>query len=178
MKQQSYKKLKTIPAANSPAALIVVIIAAGVPFCCGKYFELSTPGAFDSGAYVYSAKHLLDGAKLGIDEIPTAQSGTLLVNITGVRLFGFSDTGPKIIQMLLQLAAFTAMFIALKKLYGTAAAGFSATIACVYLSSPLLAKFGNVKEQYLIAFAILGISFYILAKASGKSLPLFFSGAF
>jgi len=34
---------------------IIIAILAAIPFCMGKYFEFNSPGAFDSGAYVYSA---------------------------------------------------------------------------------------------------------------------------
>ena len=72
--------------------LVVIAILAAIPFSLGKYFEFSTPGAWDSGGYVYSAAHILSGAKIGVDEKSSAQFGTLLVNILGVRLFGFSDS--------------------------------------------------------------------------------------
>jgi hypothetical protein len=52
---------------------IIIAVLAGIPFCMGKYFEFNSPGAFDSGAYVYSAKHILDGAKIGVEEKPSAQ---------------------------------------------------------------------------------------------------------
>ena len=40
-------------------ALGVVVVLAGIPFGLGKYFEFNSPGPFDSGAYVYSAAHIL-----------------------------------------------------------------------------------------------------------------------
>ena len=51
--------------------LIIIAILTAIPFCMGKYFEFNSPSAFDSGAYVYSAKRILDGAKIGIDEKPS-----------------------------------------------------------------------------------------------------------
>jgi len=66
----------------SMAALCIAI-----PFGLGKYIEFNSPGAYDSGAYVYSAKHVLDGARVGIDEKVSARMGTLLVNMLGVKLF-------------------------------------------------------------------------------------------
>jgi len=158
-------------------ALLLIITLAAIPFALGKYFEFSTPGAFDSGAYVYSAKHVLDGAKIGIDELPSAQIGTLLVNILGVRIFGFNEIGPEIIQMLLQATALIFMFVATRKVFGQIAAGVAVITTAVFLSAPLIAKFGNVKEQYMIAFMIIGISSFILSKITEKKFWVIIAGA-
>lgn len=157
---------------------ILIAILAAIPFSMGKYFEFNTPDPFDSGAYVYSAKHILDGAEIGVDEKPSAKLGTLLVNILGVSLFGFSETGPELIQMLLQAGALILMFIAMRKLFGTLPAAVGVIIASFYLSSPLIAKFGNVKEQYMIAFMVLGISCFVLHQLGGKWFWAFLGGAF
>lgn len=141
-------------------AIIIAVVIAGGFFFTGKYIEFNSPGAFDSGGYVYSAEHVLRGAKLGVDEKPGARMGTLLVNMLGVAVFGFNETGPKLIQMLLQAAALVFMFVTLRKLYGNLAACFGVIIASMYLSSPLIAKYGNVKEQHMIAVMILGICCY------------------
>ena len=109
--------------------LIIIAILAAIPFCMGKYFEFNSPSAYDSGAYVYSAKRILDGAKIGIDEKPSAQMGTLLINMLGVKLFGFNDIGPKLIQAILQAAALVLMFIAMRKLFGTMPADIGVIIA-------------------------------------------------
>ena len=164
-KQQSKKKLPV---------LVIVAILAAIPFGLGKYFEFNTPDAFDGGGYVYSAKHILDGAKIGVDEKPSAQLGTLLVNMAGVRLFGFSDTGPEVIQTLLQALALMLMFIAMRKLFGTLSAAVGVIVASVYLSSPLIAKFGNVKEQYMIAFMVMAISCFVLAQLRSRQWWLTF----
>jgi hypothetical protein len=142
--------------------IVALILAAGIPFLLGKYFELNYPDPFDSAIYVYSAQHILHGAKIGVEEVPSAQIGTLLVNLVGVALFGFNETGPKLIQGLLQIAAFVMMFIALRKLFGRMAAAVSVIVASFYLSAPVIAKFGNVKEQHMIAFMVMGISCFIL----------------
>lgn len=148
--------------------IVLTIILAGAVFGLGKYFEFNTPGAFDSGAYVYSAAHILDGAKIGVEEKPSAQLGTLLVNLLGVKLFGYKELGPELIQAFLQAAALVLMFIAIRKLYCTLAAFVGTFIAAFYLSAPLIAKFGNVKEQYMIAFMVMGISFFVLYQLSDK----------
>lgn len=146
----------------------LAIILAGIPFALGKWFEFHSPDPFDGGAYVYSAAHILQGAEIGVEEKPSAQLGTLLVNMLGVKIWGFSDTGPKTMQMLLQIAALTLMFIALYRLYGTLAAAVGVIIASLYLSSPLIAKDGNVKEQYMIAFMVMGVSCYIFYILRGR----------
>ena len=138
------------------AVIAAIIILAAIPFVLGKYFELNYPDPFDSGANVYSAKHILEGARIGIEEKPSAALGTLLVNIAGVWLFGFNEIGPKLIQGILQAAMLVFMFIAMRKLFGTLAAAVGVIVASLYLSSPLVAKFGNVKEQYMIVFMVMG----------------------
>jgi 4-amino-4-deoxy-L-arabinose transferase-like glycosyltransferase len=156
----------------------IVAILAAIPFALGKYCEFNSPGPFDSGAYVYSAKRILDGAVIGVDEKPSAQLGTLLVNMLGVRLFGFSETGPKLIQTILQAAALILMFIAIYRLFGTLPAAVSVIVASSYLSAPLIAKFGNVKEQYMIAFMVMAISCFVLRQLGGGWWWAVLAGAF
>jgi len=158
---------------------VVIAILTAIPFSLGKYFEFNFPDPYDSGAYAYSAKHILEGAEIGVDEKPSAQIGTLLVNMLGVWLSGdFSETGPKFMQMLLQAAALLLMFIAMRKLFGTLPAAVGVIIASVYLSAPVIAKFGNVKEQYMIAFMILAISSFVLYQLGGKWRWAILAGAF
>jgi len=158
--------------------LIIIAILAAIPFCMGKYFEFNSPSAYDSGAYVYSAKRILDGAKIGIDEKPSAQMGTLLINMLGVKLFGFNDIGPKLIQAILQAAALVLMFITMRKLFGTLPAAVGVIIASTYLSAPLMAKYGNVKEQHMIAFMIMGVSCFVLYQLSDRFWLAILAGAF
>ena len=159
-------------------AVISTVILGGIPFGLGKYIEFHSPGPFDSGAFVYSAQHLLQGAKLGVDELSSARPGTLLANIIGVRLFGYNDTGPKIVQMALQLSALTFMFYTLRKVFGSASAVVGTTIAAIYLSAPLIAKFGNVKEQFMIPFMIAAACCFLLYGVSQKRCWLIASGFF
>ena len=158
--------------------LATIVILAAIPFVLGKYFEFNSPGPFDSGAYVYSAEKILRGATIGVDERPSAQMGTLLVNILGVWLCGFSETGPKLIQGLLQAAALILMFIALRKLFGTLPAAVGVIVASVYLSAPLIAKFGNVKEQHMIAFIVMAMSCFVLRQLGGRWWWAALAGAF
>jgi 4-amino-4-deoxy-L-arabinose transferase-like glycosyltransferase len=153
---------------NSRLSMILILILAGIPFAIGRYFEFNYPDPFDSASNVYSAKHILDGARIGIDELPSAALGTLLVNILGVRLFGFSEFGPKLIQMVCQAAALVAMFAAMRKLFGKLPAAVGVIVASVYLSSPLVAKFGNVKEQYMIACMMTAMSLFVLRQLGGE----------
>ena len=165
---------------KSPAAAIIfTVVLAAIPFFMGKYIEFNSPDPFDSGCYVYSAQHIINGAKIGADEKPSAQMGTLLINIIGVRLFGFNETGPKLIQMILQAAALVLMFIAMRRLFGTMlSASVGVIIASIYLSAPLIAKFGNVKEQHMIAFMIMGMSCFVLYQLNGKWWYAVPAGAF
>ncbi|MHC4437284.1 MAG: ArnT family glycosyltransferase [Planctomycetota bacterium] len=164
---------------KSPAvAIIIAAILAAIPFSMGKYIEFNSPDPFDSGSYVYSAQHIINGARIGIDEKPSAQMGTLLINILGVRLSGYNEIGPKLIQMILQAGAFVLMFIAMRKLFGTLAASVGVIIASIYLSAPLIAKFGNVKEQHMIAFMIMGMSCFVLYQLNGKWWCAIPAGAF
>ncbi len=163
---------------NRLIAYIVIAVLAAIPFSLGKYLEFNSPGAFDSGAYVYSAKHILDGAQIGVEEKPSAKLGTLMLNMLGVKLFGFSDTGPKIVQMVFQIAALLLMFVAMTKLFGILPAGVGVIVASVYLSAPLIAKFGNVKEQYMIAFMVMGISCFVLRQLGGRWWWALLAGGF
>ncbi|MFC1738219.1 ArnT family glycosyltransferase [Planctomycetota bacterium] len=158
--------------------LALVVILAGIPFSMGKYIEFNSPGPFDSGAYVYSAAHIVNGAEIGPEEKPSARLGTLLVNMLGVWLFGYNETGPEIIQMIMQAAALVLMFAACRKLFGTLSAAVGVIVASTFLSSPLFAKFGNVKEQYMIACMVLGMSSFILYQLGGKWWWALLAGAF
>lgn len=177
-KPQDKKASATNPRIKHLLILITIFILAAIPFSLGKYFEFNSPGAFDSGAYVYSAKHILDGAKIGVDEKPSAQTGTLMINMLGVRLCGFSETGPKLIQGILQAGALLLMFVAMLKLFGVLPAAVGVIITSVYLSAPLIAKYGNVKEQYMIAFMILGISCFVLRQLEDKWWYALLAGLF
>jgi len=156
---------------------LVVAVLAGIPFILGKYFEFKCPDPYDSGCYVYSAEHVLKGARIGYEEKPSAQAGTLLMNMLGVSLSGFNETGSKVLQGLFQIGAFAFLFITIRRLYGTLAAVLSVTIASVYLSAPLIAKFGNVKEQFMIAFMITGICCFVYYQLSGRWWWAVLSGA-
>jgi len=147
---------------------LALCVLAGIPFVLGKYFELSVPDAFDSGGYIYSAQHILSGARVGYEEKPSAQPGTLLVNMLGVKLSGFNETGAKVLQGLFQVAALTFMFIVLRRLWGTLAGVIGVTVASIYLSAPVIAKFGNVKEQFMIALMVMGICSFVFYQLTGR----------
>ena len=157
------------PLARYALLCLLLFGAAAIPFSLGKYIEFNSPGAFDSGAYVYSAWHVHQGAQLGVDEKPSAQLGTLLVNMLGVYLTNeFSETGPKTIQLLMQAAALILMGLTLKRLLGTLPAALAVFLAATYLSAPCLAKFGNVKEQYMIAVMIAAVCCFIFGQISAR----------
>ncbi len=176
------KKNRKIPNAefsilNSKFSTIIIVILAGIPFLLGRYFEFNYPDPFDSAANVYSAQHILNGARIGIDENPSASLGTLLVNMLGVRLFGFSEFGPKLIQTIMQAVAFVLMFVAMRKIFGKLPAAVGVIVAAIYTSSPLIAKFGNVKEQYMIACMVMAVSLLIIRQLGGKWWLGFLAGA-
>ncbi len=166
--------------------LVIITILTAIPFFVGKYIELSSPGPFDSGANVYSAAHILAGAKIGVEEKQSASIGTLLVNILGVWLFGYNDFGPKLVQGILQAAALILMFIAMRKLFGMLPAAVGVIVASVYLSAPLIAKLGNDKMQYTVAAMVLSMSCFVLrqlpsagsGQAGGKWWYAVLAGAF
>jgi len=159
------------------AGVLLAIALAAIPFCMGKYIEFNSPGPFDSGSYVYSAQRVVEGARLGIDERASAKIGTLLANMLGVWLFGFSETGPMIVQTVLQLAALGLLFYALRRLYGLLAAAVTLSVVSIYLSSPAIMKFGNVKEQYMIAFMVMGVSCFVLRQLGGRWFWALLAGA-
>jgi 4-amino-4-deoxy-L-arabinose transferase-like glycosyltransferase len=161
---------------NLLVALSLVVFA-GIPFALGKYFELEYPDPYDSGSYVYSAQHVLSGARVGYEEKPSAQAGTLLVNMLGVKLTDYNETGSKVLQGLFQVAAFTLMFVTIRRLYGSLAAVISVTVASIYLSAPVIAKFGNVKEQFMIALMVMGICCFIWYRLTGRWWWALLSGA-
>jgi hypothetical protein len=158
--------------------IIAVLVLAGIPFAMGKFFEFNQPDPFDSGAYAYSAWHVYQGASFGKDEIISTQPATFLVNYIGVAMFGFSELGPEIMQMILQLLALGLMFYTLRRCFGKTAAILCTAIASIYLSAPVIAKFGNVKEQFMIAFMVMAACFLILAIKTKKEWLWAITGAF
>jgi hypothetical protein len=159
-------------------AIVLSLVLAAIPFATGKYIEFHTGGAFDSGAYLYSANRVLHGAIPNVTEAVTAKVGTLLLNMLGVSLFGYHDYSAKIIQMFLQMAALVTMFFVMRRVFGALAAGMTLFVASFYLSAPVIAKYGNVKEQYMIAFMMLGISMLLMRHMSGKWFWAVLAGAF
>jgi hypothetical protein len=104
--------------------------------------------------------------------------GTLLVNMLGVKLFGFNETGPKLIQTILQAGALLLMFAAMVKLFGVLPAAVGVIITSIFLSAPLMAKYGNVKEQHMIAFMVLGVSCFVLYQLGNRWWYAILAGAF
>ena len=162
---------------NSKFSMVIIVILAGIPFVLGRYFEFNYPDPFDSAANVYSAQHILNGARIGIEETPSAALGTLLVNMLGVRLFGFSEFGPKLVQTVMQAVALVLMFVAMRKMFGKLPAAVGVIVAAIYTSSPLIAKFGNVKEQYMIACMVMAVSLLIMRQLGGGWWLGFLAGA-
>ena len=175
-KMKILKKINSLMAINLYEILLLALIL--VPFILGKYCELNIPGPFDSGAYTYSAKHVLDGAQIGVDEVPSAKVGTLLMNMLGVKLFGYSDVGPKIVQGFFQLIALGMMYFSSRKFFGKFASFLCTFVASFMISAPLIAKFGNVKEQFMVAFMVIGISAFVLYLGTKIKWLAIISGGF
>lgn len=148
-------------------AVVAAVILGGIPFYYGKVIEFGTNGPFDGGMNVYTAQQVVNGGRIGIDVFPSASQATLLVNIIGVKLFGFSELGPKLIQMVMQLAALALMFYALRRIFGGLEAVIGVALAAFYLSCPPYVKFGNVKEQFMIAGMIIAACGIMLRYAGG-----------
>ncbi len=180
-------KTRIAPAAASPAAgkardwraigiLVLVAVLAAIPFFYGKYREFHTDDPFDSGMNIYTARQILEGGKIGVEVFPSARPATLLANVIGVGLFGYSEFGPKLMQMLMQMAALGLLFYTLRKVYGNLPAAMAVILASFYLSCPFFAKFGNVKEQYMIACMIVAACGLILRHGGGAWWWLVISG--
>lgn len=153
---------------KTPLFIFLALSLAALPFAYGKYLEFGTNDAYDSGLNVYDAHRILQGEKIGDTIFPSARPATLLVNIIGVGMFGYSETGPKLIQAVMQLTALGLMFYALWRLYGYGPATLALVLAAFYLSCPPYAKFGNVKEQYMIACMMVAASTLLLRQMGGR----------
>ncbi len=158
-------------------ALGLTLLMGGIPFAIGKYTEFALPGPFDSGAYVYAAESLLQGRQLGTDVVISAQPATLLLNLAGVWVFGFNEIGPKLIQMLMQLGALAMIYSVLRRLYGLPAAVIGVSVAAIFLSAPLIAKYGNVKEQFMISVMVMGICCFVQYRLHGGWWRAILAGA-
>lgn len=156
--------------------LAAAVMLAAIPFFYGKYREFHTDDPFDSGMNIYTARQILEGGKIGVEVFPSARPATLLVNVIGVGLFGYSEFGPKLMQMLMQMAALGLLFYTLRKVYGNLPAAAALILASFYLSCPFFAKFGNVKEQYMIACMIAVACGLILRHRGGPWWWLMISG--
>jgi 4-amino-4-deoxy-L-arabinose transferase-like glycosyltransferase len=162
---------------NSRITGLVIAALIVIPFGIGKYIELGTNLPWDNAAHAYSAQHILSGAEIGVDEKPSASVGTLLLNMAGVKLFGFNQTGPKVISLVLQIATLLAMFYITRELFGIRPAAICVIIAAVYLASPMVAR-DSLKEQYLTSFAVLGISCFVIWQLGGHIWWGLLAGAF
>jgi len=69
------------------------------------------------------------------------------------------------------------MFFTAKRIFGKSAAAISVIVASVYLSAPFIAKFGNVKEQFMVAMMIIGVCLVALRHMGGNWYLSFLAGA-
>jgi len=98
--------------------ILLAIGLAMIPFISGKILEFRSDGPFDGARVVYDAQMILHGGKFPQDYVPTARPAMLLVNVIGVGIFGYSELGPELLQLLFQTAALGLMFFTLRKVYG------------------------------------------------------------
>ncbi len=157
---------------------IITLVIAAIPFIIGKYYEFNTDDPFDGALNIFHAHELSLGKKLGVDIFPSAGAATLLVNFIGIKLFGYSEIGPIIIQSFMQIAALSCAFICIRKLFGNIPACISVILGSFYLSCQPYAKFGNVKEQYMIACMIIAACSFIYYELYNKKYLLMICGAF
>lgn len=158
------------------AVIALTLVLSGIPFAYGKYCEFCRKGPFDGGLNIYAAKVIVDGGIVGRDIAPSARPATLLVNVVGVGICGYSELGPKLIQMLMQLGALVLMFITLRRVFGNLPACVGVVLAAFFLSCPPYAKFGNAKEQFMIACMIVAACSLMLTHSGGSKWWLLLSG--
>ncbi len=189
MQKRSSKKeshLKNDPTPESALKLpwkrlvsvLIPFALAAIPFIYGKYIEFNTPGAFDGALYVYDANQVVQGKLIGKEVAPTARPATLLTNMVGVWLFGYSELGPKVLQTLMQIVALILMYITLCRIYGRFPAAIALILAASFLSCPPFAKYGNVKEQFMIACMVISVCSLLLWHKGGSIGWLLVSGIF
>lgn len=166
-----------LPSLTHWALLLAPMILAAIPFAYGKYLEFQTDDPFDGSLNIYHARSLLNGEKLGEKVVPSARPATLLVNVIGVALFGYSEVGPKLLQTLFQMAALGLMFHTLRKAYGLLPAAVALLLAAFFLSCPPFAKFGNDKAQYMTACTLIAACALMLRHLGGRWWWLVLSGA-
>ncbi len=133
----------------------IAIALASIPFLYGKVLEFRFDGPFDGARAVYDAQMILHGGKLRQDYVPTAGPAMLLINVLGVGFFGYSELGPELFQFLFQATALGLMFFTLRKVYGLIPAAAGLFLAAFFLSAPPYCKYGNVKEQFMIACMVI-----------------------
>ncbi len=179
--KNNQRKIEQAKAGQIPQWLlpaIITIVIALLPFAYGKYYELNSKDAFDSALNIFHSNELLQGKKIFDEVRPAARPGTLLVNTIGVMIFGYSELGPKLIQMVMQIGALAMAFACIRKLYGNTAAGVATILGAFYLSSQPYAKFGNVKEQYMIACMLVAGCSFINYQFSNRVFWLRMAGGF
>ncbi len=157
--------------------IILTLAIAAIPFSYGKYLELGTKDPYDSSFNVYQAKALLSGQKVDRDISISAQPATLMVNVIGVAIFGYSETGPKLMQLFMQLAALGLSYYTLRKFFGNWPAAIMLIMAAFYLSLPPYAKQGNAKEQFMIACTMTAAAAWMLYEIGGPRWWLLLCGA-
>jgi len=162
---------------NTKLICLIIIILAVAPFLIGRYLEFNDPSPYDLSLYIYSAKNILDGAKIGVEEKSTTYIGRLSAAMLGVWLGGYGYVGPLVVQSFLQVCTFVFMFIAMYRLFGKLSASVVLVLASFYLSAPFIA-YDSFKEQCMIGFMVMGVSCFVLYQLGGRRWYAVLAGAF
>jgi len=163
---------------NSKVVFILITILVATPLFISRYFDFKNPCAFDAASYVYEAKQVLGGAKIGIDIEPIGAIGPLVFSMIGVLLYEHGDIGPKIVLTALQIIALFIMFVATRKLYGLLSAAAVVILTSFYLSVPFLDRSCIFRTQCMVVFMIIGISCFVVYNIDRKWWYAVLAGAF
>ena len=115
------------------AVFIFVGVFAGILFFWANISSSTHPTLLTADAMSIRPNTFFPVPRIGFEEKPSAQTGTLLLNMLGAWAFGFNETGPKLLQAIFQITALVLMFIAIRRLFGQGAAAVSVIVASVYL---------------------------------------------
>ena len=116
---------------------------------------LTIPFERDEGAYAYSGKIILDGAKTFTDIGSQRLDGVFYAYSFLILLFGYSVKALHIAFLAVNIASTTMLFFLTKKLMNNLAA-LSASVFFALLSMTPTASGFTIQSEHLVAFSIIG----------------------